>query len=150
MRICPHCKKEKEFYSDKSSWCKDCSREYAKKRYEREGNVLRERVFRWKEKNKDKYNQMAKNVNKKRREAVLFGLGGNNPKCKCCGEKISEFLEVDHINNDGSNERKLYGSAMYLEIIKQGFPKDKYQLLCRNCNHAKHIYGKCPHKTKTI
>jgi predicted HNH restriction endonuclease len=32
-------------------------------------------------------------------------------------------------------------------LKRQGFPKDEFQLLCSNCNQAKHRYGQCPHHT---
>jgi hypothetical protein len=68
--------------------------------------------------------------------------------CNCCGEDKIEFLTVDHINNDGAAHRKSIGgsSKTYPWIIKHDFP-DNFQTLCYNCNIAKGVYGKCPHKT---
>lgn len=82
------------------------------------------------------------------RTEVLEALGG---KCACCGEKHSEFLTIDHINNDGAEHRRLLKGdlkTMLAGIKKEGFPKDRYQVLCANCNHAKAYYGGCPHKKK--
>ena len=76
-------------------------------------------------------------------------------KCACCGETEPLFLSVDHINNDGYKERErsskgniLLGVIGRLQLIKaQRFPKDKYQILCMNCNTGKHRNnGICPHK----
>lgn len=101
-----------------------------------------------KKRNPEKYLAKARRVNKKRREAVLLGLGGDNPKCKCCGENEKRFLCVDHIKNNGADERRKYGSAIYLEVKKKGFPKGEYQLLCHNCNMARAFYKVCPHQNK--
>ena len=30
----------------------------------------------------------------------------------------------------------------------QGCPRDRYQILCHNCNLAKYYYGVCPHETE--
>lgn len=73
-------------------------------------------------------------------------------KCVCCGESIMEFLTVDHINGNGAEERKQIGRNgghyFYYYLKKLGYPKDNYQVLCFNCNCAKHMYGTCPHQVK--
>lgn len=75
---------------------------------------------------------------------VLTAYGG---LCQCCGEARPEFLAVDHINNDGKLDRELVGSSsrFYYWLIRNSFPKNRYQLLCFNCNFAKAAYGECPH-----
>jgi hypothetical protein len=68
--------------------------------------------------------------------------------CACCGETERVFLTLDHIFNDGAAERGPGaggGRATYHLVRRLGFPKDRYQLLCRNCNWAKHANGFCPH-----
>lgn len=80
----------------------------------------------------------------KLREQVIQGYGG---KCTCCGEKQIKFLALDHINNDGNEHRKEIGSTgIYFWARRNGYPKDKLQVLCHNCNMAKAFYGKCPHQ----
>jgi hypothetical protein len=80
---------------------------------------------------------------------IIKGYGG---RCSCPGCEITtpEFLTLDHINNDGSKLRKLFGNkkigaSLYQRLIKERFPKDTYQLLCFNCNSAKSFFGRCPH-----
>jgi len=80
---------------------------------------------------------------------VLEHYGG---ECNCCGEERIEFLTIDHIEGGGNSHRKEIfgnqnqsGSRFYRWIIKQGYPND-YQVLCWNCNTAKHYYNMCPHK----
>lgn len=85
---------------------------------------------------------------KSRRRLVYSKYGG---KCSCCGESEEYFLTIDHINNDGSKNRDIHGSGerLYSFIIKNNFPKDIFQLLCMNCNLAKHrCGGVCPHRFK--
>lgn len=69
--------------------------------------------------------------------------------CNCCGESTEKFLAVDHVNGDGAKHRRgnSWGStAIYRDIVKQGFPSD-YQILCHNCNIGRHLNGGiCPHK----
>ena len=80
---------------------------------------------------------------------TVYNAYGN--KCSCCGEKNLKFLTIDHINNDGNIERRQEklgaGERLYQRIIKENFPKDKYQILCYNCNVGKYRNnGTCPHK----
>lgn len=77
-------------------------------------------------------------------------------RCACCGETEKIFLTLDHIKNDGASHRiKLYGRrvgstyALYRAIKREGFPKDRYQILCMNCNFGKQRNGGiCPHQQK--
>jgi hypothetical protein len=66
--------------------------------------------------------------------------------CKCCGETIPEFLELDHIDNNGGSHRRQVGSGMMYRWLKtHGFPPG-YQVLCSNCHFARHRHGRCPHE----
>lgn len=79
------------------------------------------------------------------RARTVAAYGG---KCSCCGEQNIQFLCVDHINNDGNKHRKeLGGKNFYSWLEKHGFPQDRFQLLCYNCNFGKQVNkGVCPHK----
>jgi hypothetical protein len=84
------------------------------------------------------------------RSEVFAAYGGY--KCNCCGECEPMFLSIDHIDNNGAEERKsgLYsgsGIGFYQWLRKSGFPLG-YQVLCMNCNTGKHKNGGvCPHQT---
>lgn len=80
----------------------------------------------------------------KRRLFVIQKYGG---KCVCCKEKRHQFLTFDHVNNDGAKHRRETGGTKGIIkwIIDNDFPKS-IQILCFNCNTARHYYGKCPHK----
>ena len=60
------------------------------------------------------------------------------------------FLSIDHINNDGATHRKdnrFRGPNIYSWLKAHNYPKDRFQVLCYNCNLAKaHCGGICPHK----
>jgi hypothetical protein len=93
--------------------------------------------------------QHAAQVRRYRRELrhkVINGLGG---VCACCDEARFEFLSIDHINNDGKEHRaRLNGLlAVLLEIQREGYPRDRYQVLCYNCNLGRAFnHGVCPHE----
>jgi hypothetical protein len=76
----------------------------------------------------------------------IAAYGGH---CKCCGESGVEFLNFDHVNNDGKRDRKLPGGRrtgirLYKRLKAESWPSD-IQLLCWNCNLSKGLYGECPH-----
>lgn len=72
------------------------------------------------------------------RKEMIKSYGG---KCVKCGRNDSEVLEIDHIDNTGGKDRKrgIYGWKLYRRLKREGYPKDNYQLLCRNCNWKKEL-----------
>ena len=81
-----------------------------------------------------------------RKMEFVLAYGG---KCSCCGEKHIEFLTVEHKNGDGNEHRKNVGRfGVYKDVKKQGYPKDKYDVLCLNCNWAQRNKMPCPHNTR--
>ena len=69
-------------------------------------------------------------------------------KCECCGEAERMFLQLDHIDGGGTKERKEFRNVEYLmlDLKKRGWPKEKYRLLCANCNFGRWMNGgTCPH-----
>jgi hypothetical protein len=86
----------------------------------------------------------------KLKKEVLEYYGNGKLSCLCCGESIYEFLTIDHINNDGNEQRKIVrrtGHNIYRYLKKNNYPIG-YQTLCFNCNSGKQINkGICPHKT---
>ena len=71
------------------------------------------------------------------------------PCCACCGENSHiEFLTVNHIKGRdemSAEEKALSGIKVYHWLSLHQFP-DGYQVLCRNCDSAKTMLGKCPHQ----
>jgi hypothetical protein len=104
----------------------------------------------WRKENPDKARNGYKWNAERRKEQWsslrLEVLNAYGNRCACCGESTPEFLCIDHIHNDGAHHRKQIGSHLYQWLKKHNFPKDRFQLLCQNCNFAKGIFGGCPHK----
>lgn len=73
------------------------------------------------------------------RKAVIRKLGN---KCKRCSFKDIRALQIDHIHGGGVKELKtLRRERMYLNILEDK-EKNKYQLLCANCNWIKRYENK--------
>ena len=83
---------------------------------------------------------------RKLRAEVIAAYGG---VCICCGETELVFLCIDHVHNDGAAHRKKVGVNIYTWLKKNNWPKG-FQVLCHNCNHAKHVLGECPHQKKKL
>lgn len=72
--------------------------------------------------------------------------------CECCGEANDKFLTIDHINNDGSKQRKSFSSEQNFyhhvaQRIKAGNAPTDLRLLCFNCNSGRQLNGGiCPHQ----
>lgn len=93
------------------------------------------------------------------KKEVFNAYGG---ACVCCGLDDWRFLSIDHIHNDGAEERReLYGAKnnglsgggghiFYVRLRQLGFPKGRHQLLCHNCNMAKQVFGICPHQDNSV
>jgi hypothetical protein len=86
-----------------------------------------------------------------------------NGTCACCGEAEIAFLSIDHIDGRGAAHRRellglpadyrapASGASLYNALEKAGYPgKDKLQVLCLNCNRAKHDLGRCPHDSERV
>lgn len=81
------------------------------------------------------------------RNLVLAAYGNT---CSCCGEAEKTFLELDHVMNDGAEERGAggNGAAFWSSIIKRNFPAT-YRILCCNCNKGRYLNGGvCPHEVE--
>lgn len=83
-----------------------------------------------------------------RMKAKVFDAYGRS--CKCCGETQELFLDIDHMDNDGTAHRKANklsaGNSFYVWLVKNDFPSN-FQTLCCNCNRGKFRNGGiCPHQ----
>ena len=91
--------------------------------------------------------------NTKRRKIVISHYTDGSMKCTCCGENIYKFLTIDHINNNGSDDRSngiFSGHGLINYLIKNNFPEG-FTVLCYNCNCGRATNnGKCPHKSSSL
>lgn len=102
-------------------------------------------------KGKEYNREIQKRARSKLRKQLLEHYGGNPPKCSCCGEITNVFLCIDHIDGGGNEHRRVAGGTdgFWRKLRKEGFPPG-YQVLCHNCNFAKHTLGECPHQLEGV
>lgn len=165
---CTKCKEEKpfsEFYNNasrkdgKTSNCKACMNAYHKANRP----YYNAKHLEWLQQNRDHVNaynrewvgkqgdewRERQRVNKRtasrrRHEEAIQAYGGF---CACCGETEIRFLQIDHIENNGAEHRReLRTNRLDAWLKRNGYPEG-FQVLCANCNFAKHTNGgTCPHE----
>lgn len=96
----------------------------------------------YRKKNKDKIRLYAKTRRRQIKNDILEHYG---KQCILCGFSDIRALQIDHINNNGAEERKSLGGGQnfsgwrfYEYLIKQNYPTG-YQTLCANCNMIKQL-----------
>ena len=162
--LCCKCSAVKE--NTRLSYCNSCNAKKSKewkrnnpdkaklikqREYNKNKEIYIARATKWNEDNRLSHRNANATWRWKLRQEIIEAYGGS---CICCGEVIPEFLSIDHINNDGNEERRANngkgGAKFYRELKRKGFPKDNYQLLCMNCNFAKGHFGICPHQVMNL
>lgn len=117
--------------------CRVCNRERNRREWA-EGSPVRDKKL-------ETARESAKRRARRDRQAALDAYGR---ECQCCGESNEVFLAVDHVDGGGNEHRRSAGiggsSAFYRWLRVNGYP-DGFQVLCHNCNYAKHALGVCPH-----
>jgi len=145
------------------SWCKVCHHEQYKENYAKNKSKWLERSItwrkkhpkrskeisaRWKKANKKKVNETEKNrfYNLRRKALEKIGL----LVCNNCGCDEYNLLEINHINGDGCQERKVKQTGkFYLEIVNGTRTTDDLNILCKPCNLLHYLelrHGKLPYK----
>lgn len=93
----------------------------------------------YREKNRILLREKSKQRRRKYKEIVLNHYG---KECADCGFTDYRALQIDHINDNGAEERKSLGGKQvsgwrfYEYLIKNNLPEG-YQTLCANCNNIK-------------
>jgi len=136
--------------------CRECWNKQAHEYYLKNKEKLKERTMLWKKNNKDKVLEDSRRYRKELKINALKAYSNNKIECACCGEKEIDFLCLDHIDNNGAQERreKKYGlGTSFLKWLKaHDYPASaRLQVLCLNCNMSKRIQGgTCIHKLNKI
>jgi hypothetical protein len=92
-------------------------------------------------KNRQMLNEKQRLYRRSLKQQVLDRYGNT---CKFCGYEDIRALQIDHINNNGAEERKAPGGQnvsgwrFYHHLVSIGLP-DGYQTLCANCNMIKQL-----------
>jgi len=95
----------------------------------------------YREKNRIQLREKQKTYRRQLKQIVLDRYGN---ACVQCGFEDIRALQIDHIHNNGAEERKSLGGQQvsgwrfYQYLVKENLP-DGYQTLCANCNMIKQL-----------
>lgn len=134
--------------------CNKCKRILTENDFHKNYKVCKECTNKYNREYRRKNLQKVRETDKKRRERVKLDAlkllsQSDKPFCKVCGfDDELGLLQVDHINNDGFNDkgswgRRRKGSHMYAKILRMSpnEARKKYRTLCVFHNWARR-YGK--------
>ena len=137
-------------------WDKDKQKAYKHRWYLAHKTEQIARVMRWRQANMDKHKKSAQLSNQRHRKIytkrgnkkmteikidVLTHYGNGECKCVRCGFDDIRALSIDHINGNGTKERRQTGrkgKAFYRWLQSQRYPEG-YQTLCMNCQFIKAV-----------
>jgi hypothetical protein len=100
----------------------------------------RENNARYRERNREAIKEKQRLVRREYKRKVFNHYGNFCP----CGVSDIRALQIDHIDNNGAEERKRLGGQkfsgwiFYQFLIKNEYPTG-YQTLCANCNMIKQL-----------
>lgn len=135
----------KDAWDNLYAYCKPCrcildrgSRQKLRDRLKAQGKTAYQGS--WQQRNPEARSDYARRVYRTLRTEVIEAYGG----CCCqCGFTDRRALHIDHVNGDGSQDRKKHRTALQMVrwIIRNHFPSG-YQILCANCNCIKMFENK--------
>lgn len=104
----------------------------------------------WNRKQDDEYRERKRSYNRDlARDVQRQAIAAYGGFCACCGETEPKFLQLDHVNNDGAEHRRQINGVKLATWLRQQDYPDGFQVLCANCNFAKHTNGgTCPHQER--
>lgn len=158
---CTRCKETlplDRFYFRKSknrleTRCKACIKIFNREYYEKNTEQIKRintiyRQQHWEERaEKRKSYHKSRHLRLKMEALKRIGL-----ECVCCGEKMFEFLSIDHVNEDGDRHRREINNRNIYEWLSNNNYECSYELqtLCFNCNFGKQYNnGVCPHRERS-
>jgi len=118
---------------------KEYYKKYRREYYLKNRELLLQKCKKYQDKNREKRNAYGRRWSLKKKKIVLAHYGTGRPVCVECGFKDIRALSLDHINNDGAEQRRKHGmntQQFYGWLIRNNFPLG-YQTLCMNCQWIK-------------
>lgn len=94
----------------------------------------REVMRRLRQENPEKYNEQSRKA-KVREKLKLFTMYGS--ECSMCGFSDMRALSLDHVKDNGNEERRQIGERGVYRRAKELYRPDEYQILCMNCQFIK-------------
>src|SRR4030067_1212344 len=124
-------------------WTKEFEKEWQKQYRLNHKSKIKDYNKKYLLENKEKNRESNRKERENLKIDILSHYSGNKICCAYCGFDDNRALQLDHINNNGAEERiKLFGNRTYAGttfyrwVRRQNYPEG-YQVLCANCNIIK-------------
>uniref|UniRef100_A0A6M3LEB4 Uncharacterized protein n=1 Tax=viral metagenome TaxID=1070528 RepID=A0A6M3LEB4_9ZZZZ len=130
---------DKNYYLKNKERMNKQSREYKQTHIER-GKEYQKKYYQEHREEELKYSRK-RNVELK--WAALSHYSKGTMSCKWCGFSDIRALSIDHINNNGKEDRKItgMGTPFYQWLKNNNYPEGEYQVLCMNCQFIKKFHA---------
>ena len=109
---------------------KQAHREWYQKNKERIRLTKAANMRKYRRQNPEKYRRKWRDAKKKIRES-LFAMYGNI--CSICGFIDKRALTLDHVKNNGNEERREMSDYMIYKRALEIYRPNEYRILCMNC-----------------
>ena len=118
--------------------CQKQPRNHWSKWYQAHGEAAREykrdNMRRYRQEHPERYTEQSRRATQRRRQR-LFDLYGDT--CTLCGFTDARALTLDHVLNDGAEERRtIKQGGIYRRALEEYRPLE-YRTLCMNCQFIK-------------
>jgi hypothetical protein len=124
-------------------WTKEYEKNWQKEYRLKHKDKIKEYNKNWRLKNPERNNELGRIERDRLKLDVLNNYSNGDIKCTHCRFNDIRALQLDHIYNNGAEERReqfgdrtCAGTNFYRWIRKQNYPEG-YQVLCANCNIIK-------------
>ena len=104
----------------------------------------------WRTANRARDVQMNREERTRLKDEAIARYSDGTCSCVRCGFNDPRALQIDHINDDGADQRREVGGSrtsagttFYRWLRRNKYP-DGYQVLCANCNWIKEIERRNP------
>jgi hypothetical protein len=95
----------------------------------------------WRAANRERALAAQRACNRKLKDAAYAAYGGY--QCACCPETIEAFLSLDHVNNDGAEDRRKNDRRkLYKWLEREGY-QPGFQVLCMNATLGRRATAEC-------
>ena len=129
----------------KRKYCSKTCADIGKRKYERDWyekhkedirKQKRENMRRYRRENPEIHRERSRKATRHLKEKV-FNMYGH--VCQCCGFEDIRALTLDHVNNNGAEERKALGERGPYRRALTSYKPDEYRILCMNCQFIKRV-----------
>lgn len=124
-------------------WTKEYEKEYMQKYRDTHKDKAREKNIEWRKNNKVRNRELNRGERERLKLDILNYYSNGTLCCANCGFSDTRALQVDHIENNGAEERRALfgnrlfaGTTFYRWVRRNNYPEG-YAILCANCNIIK-------------